>query len=595
MYNPCHQTTLGTFDVFFFGYLSLYVIAFLVLVFFIFHRFLRWFVNRKNGEARYEIFKSAVLFSPLWFLGSLVFLIAEAPSILILEANIVVWILITVILYIYAELYYLVAAFPSVIAYDVIHILNDIFGSEEKSRIVTFWTSLDALKRKRLSIVLFLVVFSSLVVLSNIFLLSEIISYFSALPTYSYSFHILLVVSLAALVFYTILEIFNYGKVHIPRIKHKKFVNLQRAVENVSITTGIPAPDFQILAYNNPTIFSILHNFASKPTIYITAPLLNMADDNELEALVAHEFAYIFSGRILYLKRVHNILIVLRTLAFAFFFLILIRISPFLLIVWSFLLFYTCINVTERVIPNKPSFEIVFKVLNPPLSLVNFLTYFIYYAIARNEEFYADMKTIEFTRYPKGIYSILRKLKTYTGLMERLPNRFSYLYFTAEGTVFNEIPMPQPLIEERESAIEKIDVDLKTSRQPKTREEVKCPRCKSLMRAVMVKGAYQDLRAYYCEKCDGFWFEDWNLWLIGAHPFAGTNLDNRVSRKDIKVVGDLICPRCGVKLLLLEDEKLPSDIKIWYCPVCNGDWISRSGLLKYAAYKEHFLKKGKNL
>ena len=585
MYSFYHSIVSDTSSV---GYLSQYVIIFLILLFFFAsHRFF----NRKSEESRYEILRSVVLSSPIWFLGSLVFLIVEIPSILSFEADIVVWILIIVILCVYAELYYLVAAFPSVLAYDIIHILNDVFVSKKKSSVVAFWTSLDSLRRGRLFIVLFLIVLSCLIVLLDVFLLSDVVNHFSAFPAHDYGLLALLIVSLVVLVFYAIIEIFNYGKVHIPRIKHKKFINLQRAIENVSITTGIPAPDFQILAYNNPTIFSILHNFASRPTIYITAPLLNMADDNELEALIAHEFAYIFSGRILYLKRVHNILIILRMLAFIFFFLFLVRINPFLLIVWFSLFLYSCVNVIERVVPNKSSLEIVFKVLNPPLSLVSFLGYFIYYLLARNEEFYVDMKTIEFTRYPKAIYSILRKLKAYTGPRERLPNRFSYLYFTAERITFDRIPMPQPSIEERDLAIEKTDTGIKTSYQSNVKEKIKCPRCKSPMKVTIIRGIYQGLKTYYCEKCDGFWFENWNLWLISPRPFTGTNLDNRVSRGDVKISSDLICPRCGIKLLLLKDKKLPSKIKIWYCPICNGNWISRGDLLKYAAYKERFLKK----
>lgn len=582
-YGYYHEPT--TLNSPFFGYL----LIFLIFGFFVFRYFLLWFIKSKNEKTKYKILKFTVILSPIWIPILLFFSLIGVNSILSNQISLFA-IPSTLFLCVFFYLYYLIAAYPASVAYDIINILNDVFGAKDKNRVLTFWSLLDKLKQKRLLIIYFLIIALSLVSLLDVYFLSKIINHQSDVLISDYGFlSSLLAISLISLLIYAVIEIFNYGKVNISRTEHKKFINLKKVIEKLSLTTGVTAPDFQILAYNNPTAFSIFPNFG-KPTVYITAPLLNMADDNELEAVIGHEFAHIFSGRILYFKRIHNLLIILRALAFFLFFLFLLSINPFLVICWFALLGYFCINVLEQVREKKFFLETMFKLFNPPLALINFLSYFIYYGIARNEEFYADLKTIEFTRYPKGIYSILQKLGNYTDIKQRLPNRFSYLYFTAEDTTFDEIPMPQPLIDEREEALRETDADLKTSEDIETDKSIKCPYCKSLMDSVAAKGFYYDLKANYCKKCESFWFVDGNLWYVRDLNF--NNIDSKEKDvKEVKIKGELLCPRCGVNLRLFKDNSFPSDIKIWYCPICNGDWLSRKDVFKYLTYKKKFIGK----
>lgn len=562
-----------------------YNVFFLVVGFLGFCYLLKWFIKKKDRQARYDIFKSVVLTSPIWFITLLFYLIVGITSISRGEVNPFVYLVTGIIIYWFIFLYYLIAVYPASITYNIISILSNLFGKKKKDQIFTFWSLLDELKRKRLFIFSLLIIILVFIILLDIYFLFRIISPGNNVSLNDYSFlPMLLIMSIFSLFFYALIEIFNYGKVNIPVTEHRKSTNLKRAIEKISLIAGVKPPDFHILAYNNPTVFSIFPNFG-KPTIYITAPLLNMTDDDELEAVIAHEFAHIFSGRILYFKRIQNILIALKIFVFLFIFLLLINIKTFLVVWWFLLLSYSCINILEAAGEKRSSLETFFKLFNPPLALVNFFSYFIYYAAARNEEFYTDLKTIELTRYPAGIYSIIRKLENYTGVKERLPSRFSYLYFIAEDTSFNEIPMPQLPSDQRKELLKQVDRDLEISADVRAVKDIKCPHCNNLMDLIKVKGFYHHLSAYYCKKCEGFWFPSGSL-----HYVIDLNSDNinlkDADKKEVKSEKGLLCPHCGVGLKFLKNTGFPSDIvnvRIWRCLICEGDWLFKKDIIQYLA------------
>jgi len=500
------------------------------------------------------------------------------------EGDLFVLLPILPILWVFLEIYYLLAKFPAEIAHTAVVVFDETFGKRKEFEILTFWSLLDALKQKRLLCFLFLVILLAIFLVSNLYFLFSIES---SLSTTSFEYYqnylFLLTMAMIILVFYIFLEVLNCGKVNIPKIDHPKFINLKKVVENLSIRTGLSNPICQVLAYNNPTIFTIQPIF-EKPIIYITAPLLEMANENELEALVAHEFAKIYSGTISFFRRIQIFLIILRALAFSFFLLVLFKLNPVLVSLWFVLVFHLSLNLIETASPNKSPFELALKLMNPPLLIVSFLSYLIFYYVSRTEEFYIDVKTIELTRYPAGIYSILEKMKNYSGNRERLPKRFSYLYFTPEENFFDEIPAPKPSIEERKATIEKIDITLKTSSLKCESREIKCPNCQNFSYLVKLQGLYGEIiNSYYCKKCDSFWFETWeNLLRTGYHFSETVDLKKKVKEK-VKINKNLKCPNCGVDML---NKSLLFNIQILFCPVCKSCLISKNDLFKYATYKK---------
>ena len=562
---------------------------FLGLGFALFLFFVRWRLDKTSADRRYNLFKSAVIFSPVWLPLFLFFLFFGLHSILRGQLNFFLIISVSLMGCIFLYLYCLAAVYPAHLAHKIAFVLNERNIDKKRHQVLTFWTLLDKIKKRRSLYLFLLVVFIVLLLLVNSFLLSGVFTKYGAGSAAGYGFlPLLLFFALALLFIYAIFEIFYHSKVDVPRTEHGKSAELRQTIEKLSIATGLPAPDFQVLAVNNPTAFSLFPNFG-KPTIYITAPLLNMADNSELKAVVAHEFAQIFSGRALYFKDVQNLLIFLRVLAFFLLFLFLIKIDPFLLAFWAFIFcrIFIGVAVSTRKKEGNLSVDALFRLFNPPLALVNFLSYFIYYESARNEEFYADIKTIEFTRYPRGIYSILEKLENYKGRREELPNRFSYLYFTGENTSFTEIPMPQPLIQERREFLRQTDPSLKGLSDFSEKKNKRCLNCHNLTEETMLNGFYGNfLLSDYCKKCDGFWLEDESLWLISDLP---DNLKDKI-KTDTEINRQLICPKCGINIVFLEDKSLPVGVEIWYCPVCRGQWVFKRGVLSYLAYRKRFTK-----
>ena len=564
-----------------------YFFTFFVVGFLLFYFLAGRYFRKMNSEKRHNFFKSVVISSPIWLSVGLFFLILGISSILGGRANFFIFVPTFLISCIFLYLYYLISAYPAQLVYEAMAVLRDRARQKKRQQILTFWTLLDKIKRKRVFFFSLLSFFIVLLFLLNaFFLLGVSKKYEKSLTEYYDSLPVLLFFSLIVIFIYALFEVFYHSKVNIPVIEHRKSTDLKKIIDEMSITTGLPAPRFQVLAVNNPTAFSLFPNFG-EPTIYVTAPLLNMADNNELRAVVAHEFAQIFSGRAAYFKNVQNLLIVLRVLAFFLLFLFLLSISPLLVIAWIFLFCRICLNIVAGAGRDHFPLESLFKMFNPPLALVNFLSYFIYYSSARNEEFYADIKTIEFTRYPRGIYSILHKLENYQGTRERLPNRFAYLYFTGENTTFDEIPMPQPLIGERKELLRETAKDLSGLSYAEEDKKAKCLNCRDPMEPIMLSGFYDNfIKAKYCKKCDAFWFKNETMWMLSDLP---ADLKERV-RQGKKVAQELICLQCGIEMIFLEDKTLPDGVELWYCPVCRGQWAFKESVLAYLAYRKRFIK-----
>lgn len=538
-----------------------------------------------QGGTQKKIILQAVNFSPVWIPAALIFVIFRTEALMNGKFNFFLEITTFIILYFLAFLYYIMSAWPAASAFTLIDIFNEKSKDERRRQTVTVWSMLDRIKKERIFII------SILLVLLVIFFSFDIYLLFKIEPTL-----VLLVISLGVLFFYMFFKFFSYGNVKIPTIDHEKLNNLQRAIDKVSIATGVKAPNFKILSHTNPTAFSIYPNFG-KPTIFITATLLNMADDNELEAVIAHEFSQIYSGRLLYLKRVNNLLIILKTVGFFMFFLALCAINQELIFLWLALLAIATLNPSndrDMVSGEKGSIAIAnASALNPPYSLINFISYLIYYSIAYNEEYYADIKAVEITRYPKSIYSIIQKIENYDGVKDKLPKKYEYLYFTGQGTIFDEIPMATPTVENRKENLEEIDELLAEDKSPEKNAKLKCPRCQNLMGKITAASLDNNpVRENYCEKCDAVWFDGWIFWGVGdlEEEHLGKSKLKIPEEIEIKNEEKLICPRCGVDLEFYIDPTLPKDVKIWSCPTCNGNWLSRKSALNYVVYHKARLK-----
>lgn len=550
-----------------------------------------WFFSIASPEKKERIFRKVFLLSPVWLSFSLFFLLLRIPEILGGSPVYFIDFFTVAAFVIMATVYLFFGLCSASLAHAVIVTIRSSFRKAE-TKVSNFWQLLDKIRLNRLAVLLILLFFLLFSILLNIKYFLEIKEANLLDGQFAKA---LIVVFPILILFYLLSEIIGYGKVNIPVVGHKKKKDLEKAIENISITAGIETPEFKILKSKNPNAFSICPNF-KKPTIFVTNSLLSLVNKNELEAVIGHEIAFISSKRVFDYKRINNLLALLKSLTalswLLFIFIIEIMLPVFWLLVMSWVIIVTSVKGTLDTweLGGDEEFSGGVILLIPPLTLINFISYLIYYALSFNENFYADLKTIQFTRYPQGFYSVLQKIENYSGSWENLPREFHHLYFIGEGLPERSIPMSQPTIQERKEILKEIDYTLEHLKFTKTKTDLKCPCCGYLMKEVKGKRHYNfPLLLDYCPKCGGIWFDDMELFYV-ADLFAETK---DLKKKSVKKLAKLLCPHCGIEIELLIDPNIPKDVEIWNCSGCGGNWLRQESFKKYTAYRKKKLSKKK--
>ncbi len=525
-----------------------------------------------------------LVFAALIFLFFLVIfnLIFDATEEVDLPRNIALFL--SALLFIF---YYLVIVVsPASTAYDIVNRTGrDIKAEDYRQK--TFWSLLDKIKARRKLIIIALFFCLVVAISADIFFFLGIEKKFSE---FSQQLTIALFIFGLFLIFlYFVRAFWGYGRINIQESEHRKSDDVKKIIDNISIVAGIQPPKFRIVSHDKPNAFSICPNF-DKPIIYITTSLLNLAERNELEAVLAHEIAHISSRRVFDYRTINDLLVVLRLFGFFIFLLFLSTLNPIFSGVWVLISLYGIIVFGVQMGMGASSIDLFIRLLNPPFLLIEFISYLIYYGLSIDEVIYADLEAVRLTRYPKPLYSILTKINLYKrfGLIEKLPDEYHYLYFTGEDVTPEQIPMSQPSVARRHQILEEIDSLLKGMSVRKEKIILKCPFCTSDTEEIEAKGHYGiTVHIDRCPKCGSIWFDDWELWTIddlSLYILEKVNIDTRGYPKKLS------CPHCGIKLLRLFDPIIPKNIKIFYCSSCDGNWMKRKYLLLYDSYKKKISK-----
>lgn len=122
-----------------------------------------------------------------------------------------------------------------------------------------------------------------------------------------------------------------------------------------------------------------------------------------------------------------------------------------------------------------------------------------------------------------------------------------------------------------------------------------CPGCGGALGGVRAGANYgRVLLLDQCAGCGGVWFDRWELHF--AMPASLLKLremdeDSFLAANGAKK-GTGECPKCERELSPFTDPMLPKDAEIERCERCNGLWLNRGGLEKYARHKAGFAGKG---
>lgn len=191
-------------------------------------------------------------------------------------------------------------------------------------------------------------------------------------------------------------------------ITRNAYFDLWNAVENLSITAGLPMPKVYVIDDPAPNAFATGRD-KNHAAVAVTTGLLGMMERNELEGVIAHELSHIGNKDIL-LQTVVVILVGFVTLLADFF----IR-STF----WG--------GGRDRDEKGSGFIIIVGIILS---ILAPLFAQLIQLAISRKREFLADASGALLTRYPEGLALALEKISSYKGGM-RTANRATAHMFIA--------------------------------------------------------------------------------------------------------------------------------------------------------------------
>lgn len=187
-------------------------------------------------------------------------------------------------------------------------------------------------------------------------------------------------------------------------IKKKENPRLYRIVENLSITIGIPTPKIYVIDDPAPNAFATGRN-PKNAVVAATTGLMEIMDDRELEAVMAHEMGH-----------VKNYDIRVSMITFG-----LVSAIGFLSDIALHMMFFGG-DRDRNVHPLVIVIGIIVIILAPIMAAL------IQMAISRQREFLADATGAMTTRDPEGLASALEKLKYEGKPMMRQTSSTAHLF-----------------------------------------------------------------------------------------------------------------------------------------------------------------------
>ncbi len=216
-------------------------------------------------------------------------------------------------------------------------------------------------------------------------------------------------------------------------IKKRDNPRLYNTVENLSIATGMPMPKVYIIDDAAPNAFATGRD-PKHAVVAATTGLLDIMDNKELSAVMAHEMSH-----------VKNYDIRVSMITFG-----LVCLVGYIADLGTRMMIYTSHNDSDD---NSPVGLIV-------VFLVSFLApiaaSLAQMAVSREREYLADASAAHITRYPEGMISALKKLDTHARPMHRQNPATEALFINnplRKGTM-NNLFSTHPPIEKRIERLE---------------------------------------------------------------------------------------------------------------------------------------------
>lgn len=203
---------------------------------------------------------------------------------------------------------------------------------------------------------------------------------------------------------------------------------LYRIVENLAIATGVPTPRVFIISDPAPNAMATGRD-PKHAMVAATTGILDIMDDRELEAVMAHEMGH-----------VQNYDIRVSMIAFG-----LVSAIGLLSDLALNMFFYGGDREDRDISPVALAVGVVLIIVAPILAML------IQMAISRQREYLADATSALTTRDPDGLASALEKLEQYGRPMQQQSQTTAHLFFNnpLKPGFFNNLFSTHPPLDER--------------------------------------------------------------------------------------------------------------------------------------------------
>lgn len=221
-------------------------------------------------------------------------------------------------------------------------------------------------------------------------------------------------------------------------ITKKDNLRLYNAVENLSITTGLPMPKVYIIDDQAPNAFASGRD-PKHAIVAATTGLIDIMDDKELTAVMAHEMSHVKNYDIRVSMIVFGLTCVIgliSDLAFR-------------------MMFYGNRRRDDEGSPVGYALVMIAAILSPILASLAQM------AVSRQREYLADASAVNITRYPEGMISALKKLQSHSQPMksQNIATEAMYINNPLKKGFFSNLLSSHPPIEKR---IERLEHGKKT-------------------------------------------------------------------------------------------------------------------------------------
>jgi heat shock protein HtpX len=221
-------------------------------------------------------------------------------------------------------------------------------------------------------------------------------------------------------------------------IEKKDNPRLYRIVENLAITDGLPTPKIYIINDPAPNAFATGHN-PNNSSVAVTAGLLDIMTDTELEGVIAHELGHVKNYDIRVSMMAFALVAAVGLIAD-----ILLRLSWF---------------GGRRDDDNNGNGQLFFILGLVAAILAPVVATLIQLAISRQREYLADATGVMTTRYPEGLASALEKIAQTGSTVQRQNTSTAHLYFAnpLKGHSLTNLFSTHPPIADRIARLHKMD------------------------------------------------------------------------------------------------------------------------------------------